>query len=184
MSAAGRTFSRWMPAYQDPGAAPLSRAAMAILLALAAGALWYLARHPVGILVGGVFVSLVWLHGRVNDRRLARRAAARTGEDIGSFARAFDRRAPTFDPRVVRAVWDALAPWTVLRDGSRFPLRPSDAIEELGCVAEDFDDVYVEAATRAGRERALQPTNPYGGRVVTVGDLVACITHQPRAAAS
>lgn len=174
-------LSRWMPQYAEPKAGPLSRV---VLVVLAAGVLWYLLRHPLGFLVGGTLVGLVWLVSIGLDRRLARRARERAGEDLCTFARAFDRRSPHFDPWIVRAVWDALAPWTCTREGGRFPLRPTDMIAEFGCVGEDLDDVFVEAATRAGRQITSTSGNPFYGRVLTVGDLVACITHQLRVAAA
>jgi hypothetical protein len=145
---------------------------------------WYLAHHLAGAAVTSAFVGAAWLVGRLLDRHLARLARERAGEDIGTFARAFNRRAPTFDPWVVRAVWDALAPWTELRGGGRLPLRPTDVIDELGCVDEDLDDVLREAATRARRSLVAVRGNPYYRRVVTVGDLVAFIAHQPRVAAA
>ena len=89
-----------------------------------------------------------------------------------------------FDPWVVRAVWDTLAPWTELRSGRQLPLRPTDLVAELGCVDEDLDDVLREAATRARRSLDGVENNPYYGRVVTVGDLVAFIAHQRRVAAA
>jgi len=173
-------FSRWMPPYQQAETGAPSRALLAVLLPLAAWSTWYLAHHPVGIIIGGSFVAFVARVDRVLDWRLERRTRARAGEDIGTFARAFDRRAPGFDPWVVRAVWDALATWTVLRNGSRFPLRPGDVIAELGCADEDLDDVFEEAATRARRRRDASAANPYRRPVTTVGDLVAFIAHQPR----
>jgi len=177
-------FSRWMPPYDNPEGGPPPRAPLVVLILAAAWAIWYLARHPVGAAVAAACVGVVVLVGCLLDRRLARRARERAGEDIGTFARAFDRRAPTFDPWVVRAVWDALSPWTELHGGGCLPLRPSDAIEELGCVDEDLDDVLVEAAARARRSLAGVKANPYYGRVVTVGDLVAFMSHQSREAAA
>jgi len=118
--------------------------------------------------------------GRGHDNRLARLARQRRGEDIGTFARAFDRRAPGFDPWVVRAVWDALTPWTQLRGGDRLPLRPADVIDELGCVDEDLDDVVYEATIRSQHALDDVTANPYYGHVSTVGDLVGFITRQPR----
>ena len=128
-------FSRWMPRSEPPQGGTTSRVSFAVLCLAALWALWYLAHHPVGAAVTSAFVGAVWLVGRLLDRRLARLARERVGEDIGTFARAFDRRATTFDPWVVRAVWDALAPWTELRGGGRLPLRRADVIAELGCVS-------------------------------------------------
>jgi hypothetical protein len=52
----------------------------------------------------------------------------RPGEDIGTFARAFDRRAEPFDPWVVRATWDALVPYVTHGDW-HVPLRPTDRLD-------------------------------------------------------
>ena len=41
-------------------------------------------------------------------RHLGQLASDRIGEDIGTFARGFNRRTEPFDPWVVRATWDAL----------------------------------------------------------------------------
>ena len=71
-------------------------------------------------------------------------------------------------------------PTCELRGGGRFPVRPSDVIDELGCVDDDLDDVVREAATRARRALDGVRDKPYYGRVVTVGDLVAFIARQPR----
>ena len=173
-----------MPRNEPPRGGTASQVALAVLCLAALGAVWYLAHHPVGAAITSAFVGAIWLVGRLLDRRLAHLAGERADEDIGTFARAFDRRAPTFDPWVVRAVWDALAPWTEVRGGGRLPLRPTDVIEELGCVDEDLDDVLREAATRAQHTLNGVEGNPYYGRVVTVADLVALIAHQPRLAAA
>jgi hypothetical protein len=174
-------FSRWMRPCEARQTGPYG---WAVLVLLAAGSIWYLALHPAGILIGGGLVSVIGLGTHLLNLQLARRARARSGEDIGSFARAFDRRAPTFDPWVIRAVWDALAPWTIVRDDTRFPLRPADIIADLGCVGTDLDDVCLEAATRARRLLDEGKENPDSGRVETVGDLVEFISRQPRVAAA
>jgi len=174
-------FSRRMPPYEARQASPY---VWVVLVLLATGSIWYLAQHPAGILIGVGLVSVMGLGTLLENFRVARRARSRLGEDIGSFARGFDRRAPRFDPWVIRAVWDALAPWTIVRDGTRFPLRPTDIIADLGCVGTDLDDVYREAATRAGRRLDDVMGNPFSGRVDTVGDLVEFISHQPRVAAA
>jgi hypothetical protein len=83
---------------------------------------------------------------------------------------------------VIRAVWDALAPWTIVRNDTRLPLRPADIIADLGCVGTDLDDVCLEAATRAGRRLDEVNESPQSGRVETVGDLVEFISRQPRVA--
>ena len=143
-------FSRWMPPHQ-PAHADTSRGAFAVLALMGLALLWYLVTHPLAAAVAAAGGLLIALAHQRSSRERTRRARARAGEDIGTFARGFDRRAPTFDPWVVRAVWDALAPWTQLPDGTRFPLRPSDVIADLGCVDEDLEDVIGHAASRARR---------------------------------
>lgn len=93
-------------------------------------------------------------------------------------------RSPEFDAWIVRAVWDALVPWTRVRGGVRLPLRATDVSTELGCVDDDLDDVFFEAATRAGRRIDQVEANPLYGRVVAVRDLVAFIAYQPCVAAA
>ena len=113
-----------------------------------------------------------------------RLADARVGEDIGTFARAFDRRAPEFDPWVVRAVWDALQQHVEAR-GRHVPLRPSDQlVAHLDIDADDLEDVAVEAATRAGRNSSDWRANPVNRPVETVADLVRLVALQPRVAAA
>lgn len=174
-------LSRWMPPYEKPKTTLFGRA---VLVVLATGALWYLLRHPVGFLISGGVSILLWLVAVLEGRRLSRLALQRAGEDICTFARGFDRRSPEFDPWIVRAAWDALAPWRRVRGGVCIPLRATDVIAELGCVDEDVDDVLLEVASRAGHSVDCTDANPLYGRVVTVGDLVAFIANQPRVAAA
>ena len=135
-------------------------------------------RFAIGVVV------VVFLAGSVIiDRRLKNLAAGRQGEDIGTFARGFDRRNEPFDPHVVRAVWDALQPYAKFRGGS-VPIRPTDRIDEdLGI---DWDDIDMglaqEVAERTGRSLDNIEANPLFGHVSTVGDLVRLISSQPRAA--
>jgi hypothetical protein len=106
-------------------------------------------------------------------------------EDIGTFARGFDRRAEPFDPRVVRAVWDAFQPYVALGD-QQLPLRPSDRIDEDLQI--DWDslgtDVIEEVARRAGRSLDKLDDNSLFRGVVTVGDLVRVLSGQPKRAAA
>jgi len=113
-----------MPPARAPEAGAKSRAVLVALGSFAAWTVWYLAHHMAGAAVAAGFVALMVLASRLHDIRLARRARDRAGEDIGTLARAFDRRAPNFDPWVIRAVWDALAPWTALRGGRPVPAAP------------------------------------------------------------
>ncbi|MCP3996848.1 MAG: hypothetical protein GY722_17565 [bacterium] len=93
----------------------------------------------------------------LSDRQLKRMAAARKGEDIGSFARALDRRSPSFDPWVVRATWGALEPYMALRRQSapdyRVATRPSDdLVSELRIDPDDLVDL-VSMVSRTAQAR-------------------------------
>jgi hypothetical protein len=107
----------------------------------------------------------------------------RKNEDIGTFARAFDRRSEPFDPWVVRATWDALRTDLVV------PLRPTDRIwKDLPSLdTDDFDlyDLIVEVAARSGHSLEGLKANRYYAMVcesgdATIGDIVKLISSQPR----
>ena len=176
------TFSRWMPA------APRQRASARFWIGFAVGAallvsglVWALIHEPAARFIAG-FVVVLGVFATVSERRrLQRLAADRVGEDIGTFARAFNRRETPFDPWVVRATWDALQPYMKFR-GGRAPLRPSDGLFtdlDLDGDAVDFE-IIPEIAARCSRSVDRCETNPMYGRVATVGDLVQFITVQPR----
>jgi hypothetical protein len=137
-------------------------------------ALW----RPARIVAGMFVVVLVWTWWW-SQRRMRGQAATRAGEGIGTFARAFDRHRPDFDPLVVRAVWDALQPYRTFRGGAA-PLRPTD---ELGAFIDlgDLDSVILdEVAERTGRTLDNLPANPRYGQIKTVADLVEFFWQQPR----
>jgi hypothetical protein len=176
------TFSRWMPPTPKPGP-PVTAWLVFGTLLIALG--WGAVVSPGGRWALGLLVP-VWAARIVSDRRrLHRLATNRLAEDIGTFARAFDRRAEPFDPRVVRAVWDAFQPYVSLSD-QRFPLRPSDRIDEDLQI--DWDDIgtdlIAEVARRAGRSLDRLDDKSLFGRVVTVGDLVRFLSGQPKRAAA
>lgn len=117
----------------------------------------------------------------VDRRRQRQRRKQRPGEDIGTFARALDRRDPSFDPWVVRATWDALQ-HEVTMGGREVPIRPSDRlVEDLGCDEEELElEVVPEIAARCGRSLQHVGTNQMVGRVKTVADLIRLVARQPR----
>jgi hypothetical protein len=155
-----RTFSRWMPPLSEPPWTlgdyvlflcflPLIIVALAALLPL-------------------IILSKIWPGGDP----LRRIASERMGEDIGTFARAFDRRTEPFDPWVVRATWEAL-------QFVGIPLRPTDRLGEDLCIDDELDLVS-EIAERTGHSLADIEANPYFARCSTlwntsVGDLVKLI---------
>jgi hypothetical protein len=143
---------------------------------LGLSAVWSVyARLFVGALLAGILVS-----GAIARRRNKRWAASRRAEDIGTFARAFDRRAPGFDAHVVRAVWDVLQPYVRFRNGA-VPLRPTDRLDEdLNIDPDDLECDVIEAAKRVGRSLQATERNPSYARLNTVGDFVAFLCAQPR----
>jgi hypothetical protein len=138
-------------------------------------ALW---KPRMWFVVGGMAALQIHFY-RADARRWRERSASRRGEDIGTFARAFDRKGGSlFDPRVVRATWDALAV-ELEPGGSRVPVRPVDDLEQ------DFEIEYVEVlataiAQRAGRSPVAWQVEPsLLDHVRTVADLVQVVTRQP-----
>ena len=172
-----RHFSRWM----SPSARSHSHWSGWLLLVLIAGAILYaLVTHPVPTLA--IFVGIAGLSlflERQRQRRLEPVLIARTDDDIGSFARAFDRRSEhPLDTWAVRAVWDALLPLTETR-GRTIPLRPGDNFEsDLGIDPEDVEDLIPSLVERCGRVPGRWEENPYR-EINTVGDLVHFISAQP-----
>jgi len=105
-------------------------------------------------------------------------ARARSGEDIGTFARAFDRR--QVDPWVIRAVWDALQPYVKFR-GQHLPLRSSDKLkEDLEIDGDDLVEDVDAIANRIGRARPTKQDYNRAGLVTTVGQLVMLINGLPK----
>ena len=179
-----RRFSRWMP--PSPPRPPL-RLWQRVLLYLILGiplviALNAYIRYPIALVIAAVVVPIVAF---LTDKRLKTLAKGREGEDIGNFAHAFDRRSPSFDPWVVRAMWDALElHMTLPRKGDRkyrVAVRPTDdLVSGLGIDPEDLEGLVEEVAMRSGRSLESVERNPYYGRVNTVGDVVYFLFHQPR----
>lgn len=140
-------------------------------------------RHPMGALVGGVILGLLWMEAgretKRRHRRLQTLADARPGGSICEFARAFDLRGT--DPWVVRATFEALQ--DELRDAHpAFPVRAEDRlVEDLEIDGDDLDmDLAPAVASRSGRSLDGGSMNPWWGRVRTAGDLVHYLNAQPR----
>ena len=172
-------FSRWMKP-MAPVPVVSERAFFGALLLV--GMLFaYVSPTGLAVFVAILLVSLASDFGhRWHVRRLR---LSRADEDIGTFARALDRRSPDFDPLVVRAVWDAVQEW--IGDSEVLPLRPSDRIAvELRIDPEDLLDEYAlgRIAARAGRSLCDVELNPRSRQVETLGDLIALLATQPRVA--
>ena len=176
------TFSRWMA----PPRQPMNRLAAWLLFLLPGALLVTTAAYTGwGKFALGAWLAIWILGAMTNRRQLQRLAAGRENEDIGTFARSFDRRREPFDPHVVRAVWDAFQPYLQFRSRS-VPVRATDRIDEDLHI--DWDDIDMglleEVAQRAGRSLDDLEANPYYGRVSTVGDFVRLVSAlRPRSAA-
>jgi hypothetical protein len=136
--------------------------------------------RPAGLaILGMVALHLVlWI---VGARRLKSLKASRVGEDIGTFARAFDRRAPGFDPLLVRAAWDVLQ--SLYGSAAPVPLRPTDRLADLWIDEEDLYDSLPLIAERTGR-----PVDEFANaqsvrELKTIGDFVSLLSQQTRVAA-
>ena len=164
-----RTFSRWMPPKPQRPPQPPTTFVGWLIIAWLVIALWpVFVALLVFFLVGSYF-------GSRHERRLAAELAVeRAGEDIGTFARAFDRSNEPFDPWVIRATWEAMKPYR-----GDIPLRPTDRIEDdLGLSMHDLEIDYLllEVATRSGHSVDGIKTLH---KVETVGNFVKLIASQP-----
>jgi hypothetical protein len=169
------TISRWMPPAPEPTWTGKSVGVVVGVLVCLLVMIYFV--PMLGILVAGIALVSTIL-GIANNRRLRRLAAERQREDIGTFARSFDRRAS--DPWVIRAVWDAFVPY-VSFPGGRLPLRASDCLDEdLRIDPDDVDILVREILARVGRTPEALERNPLTGRVRTIGDVVAFVNHQPK----
>ena len=169
------TLSRWMPPLPRQ---PIGAGGYALLGLIGAGLLAAIVFSTSGrVIIGGLFALGVVFHFW-DDRRLRRLALTRPGEDLCTFARAFDRRATDF--WAVRAIYDELRPYCRFR-GGQLPLRPSDTLK--GVLHIDAEDVWYmarDATLRAGRLFTNLEANPQYSHLTTVGDLVAFVQFQPK----
>lgn len=174
-----RRASRFMPKAQRPAMPWRGRIVMAVAaLALLCSLLLALWAYPITVCSIAVAIwALVVIEERRQSKRLVQRVQARSGESICQFARAIDCR--QVDTWVVRSVYEELqryysAKWAL-------PLRATDRLEEdLQLESEDLEHVLVDMAQRAGRNLSGTQTNPFYGKVTTVGDLVHFLNTQPR----
>lgn len=173
-----RRISRWIGPLPQPKPGVTG---WLVLAAIAGALLFALVAHPVGTLsIFAGLAVLAFLGERKRSRRVAAIANQRVKEDVGSFARAFDRRAGNpRDPWAIRAVWNALVPLTESR-GRKIPLRPTDRFEEdLLLDPEDLEDLVPQLVEQCERVPGNWKANPFYLRLNTVADLVDFISAQP-----
>jgi hypothetical protein len=182
-----RSFSRWMPP-TEVASRPLSTGArilLGVIALLGIGLFGWALTSVVGRWIAAGVILLTVVGNAVDRVRMRRLLQARRGEDIGTFARAFNRRAEPFDAWVVRAVWDAIQTH-VYTAQEAVPLRPNDRFyQDLHIDPEDIElDVVPAAALRSKRYLDACERNPLYGKIETVGDVVRFLTLQPRRAAT
>lgn len=151
------------------------------LILICGGLTYVLFSHPVvTIATVAELLVLSGLLERTWARKVGTVAEPRREEDIGSFARAFNRRgADPIDPWAIRAVWNALVPLTAAR-GVTIPLRPSDRVAaDLLLDPDDLEDLIPLLVEQCERAPGNWRTNPYYPRLQTVADLVFFISSQP-----
>jgi hypothetical protein len=172
-------ISRWMPPSPDRTMRPLGFVTFVGGFFAVLYFLFGRSFAAASVFVGGIALVSLVLNAR-SARALRALAVDRAGEDIGTFARALDRRAPEFDPWVVRAVWDELQ-HCVRYDDRRLPLRPSDRlVADLRIDPDDLEDMAIDVARRVGREDSDWAANPMCGRVTTVAEFIQLVALQPR----
>jgi hypothetical protein len=152
----------------------------AIVVGILAAIVAAIVTSPVSAGISFLFLLLLMIVGIAPNRYDRRLAGERKGEDIGTFARAFDRRSEPFDPWVVRATWDALQRYV------GFPLRPTDRLGDVLSIDPlEFDSLINEVAERSGHSLDNPEANPHYARIpkfddATVCDFVSFISCQPR----
>ncbi|HEY2855161.1 MAG TPA: hypothetical protein VGJ18_20050 [Gemmatimonadaceae bacterium] len=171
-------FSRWIGPLPErqPGVT-----GWLVLTAIAGGLLALLLAQPVpGLSILAAFDAATLLSQRMRRRWVCPMTNDRVNEDIGSLARAFDRRAADpLDPWAIRAVWNAMMPLTEL-NGWHFPLRPSDRFDDdLGLDSEEIEYLIPALVEQCERVPGEWEANPYYRRLRSVGDLVHFISAQP-----
>jgi len=171
-----------MPSIPEPSG-HWSAAPLGVLLGtgLVAALVYALVTHPVGTLAAAVVLTAL---GTLSHRRWTRQFAVlaeqRASEDIGSFARAFNRRSgDPLDPWAIRAVWNALVTLTEEEGGHQIPLRPTDRFEDVGIDWDDVDELIEPLVEQCERKPGNWTANPYNGKVSTIGALVHFISAQP-----
>ena len=170
MQQKSREPSNRMPAFIPQ---PMSIVGWVVLAALAAGAIYLCASHPMFVFAVPIIAAVSWALNVIEDRRQRRIATERQAESICTFARSFDCRAT--DTWIVRAVFEELASYV------QFPLRPDDRLEaDLKIDPDDIDDIAEAIAQRSGRPLEGCEVNPLWGEVTTIRELVEFFVNQPR----
>ena len=150
------------------------------LLGVFAGYVYALWSYPVLVGLGTLVLSVIAIRqNRVDRAHLARLAGTRQADSICDFSRSFNVRET--DTWVIRAVYEQLQDQLHWADPN-FPVRADDGlVEDLRLDPDDIDlDIVSDVSGRTGRSIRNTKSNPFYGRVQTVGDLVAFFCAQDR----
>ena len=97
---------------------------------------------------------------------------------ICRFARDFDYRA--VDTWLIRATFEEVRSACVIPRTPPVPVRAADRVrQDLGLDGDEVDEIGAKVAARAGYSFAAYRSNPFHGKVETVGDIVSFLLHQP-----
>lgn len=123
----------------------------------------------------GLMVIIEQRNRRIKQTKLSQE---RKELSICEFARSFDYRA--IDTRVIRAVYETIQDY-VSTPEILVPIKAEDDLTNvLEIDDEDLDlDLLVEILQRTGRSVDDTASNPYYGKVKSVGDLVYFVNAQP-----
>jgi hypothetical protein len=174
-----KTPSRFLPAYVPEPVTNREKVLGHGFVLLIVGGLGYWIWSQPGILalLAGMVCFGGFLHWQHN-RDLQKPAALRTTESICTFARGFDRKA--VDTWIIRAVYEELQAYVKYPGGS-CPIRAADRFEkDFHVDPEEMEELLPVIAQRTGRSTDDTESNPYFGKVSTIGDLVHFINCQPR----
>lgn len=135
-------------------------------------------RHPVALLPIGLLLIVTILKGFRRESRIRLLTLEREHDDIGTFAKSFDRRQT--DPWILRAVYEEMSARAMI-DKRPFPFRARDDWRKiLNFDREDELDMLDDIAFRARRSMEDTEDNPLFDKVHTVADIVHFFEYQPR----
>ena len=128
--------------------------------------------------ISAAIAILFWSATLVHSRYLRKIGEDRTNESICTFARSFNCR--QIDPWVLRAVYEELSRHLAV-DGHPLPIRADDQWEkDLRIDPEDFGELAMDIAHRAGRSIEEIGKIPWYEGLKTVRDLVMFFQRQPK----
>jgi hypothetical protein len=155
-----------------------------ILLAILGGGVMFVffatASWKSTAVIVGMLVGLGWMASLARSWKLGKLAAARPGESICQFARAFDLQ--RYDAVLIRAVYE-----TIQEQVGRplVPIRADDRLfKDLALDDDDLIEILAEASWLTGRSLENIELNPLAERVLRVRHLVEFLHRQSAAVAS